>query len=219
MALPTFLSLVNDVLIRLREPTVTTVNENTVSQLVGKFVNDSKRECADAYDWDAFNTSVTVTTAADQYTGYSITGAGVRCKIMDVINTTKYYPLEPMDHASLDIQAFGTANPQKTTPFHYIFGGVDTNGDAQVKFWPIPDGAYSIRFSLVVPENDFTSDTDTTKMPKEPIVLGAYARALIERGEDGGTNSSEAYAMFRGMLSDAIAMESTRSSEDTFEAI
>ena len=39
MALPSYLSLVNDVLVRLREPEVTTVNENVLSKLVSKFVN------------------------------------------------------------------------------------------------------------------------------------------------------------------------------------
>ena len=214
MALPTFLSLVNDVLVRLREPTVSTVSENTLSNLVGKFVNDAKRECADAYDWDAFNTAVIVQTIPNQYDGYSITGAGVRCKIMDVINTSRQYILDPMDHASLDIQAFGTLNPQKTTPFNYIFGGVDNNGDAMVKFWPIPDAAYNIRFSLIVPEGDMVNDGDITKLPKEPIVLNALARSLVERGEDGGLASSEAYALAKKSLGDLIALELARSPEN-----
>ena len=72
MALPTYLSLVNDVLIRLREPTVTSVSQNTVSNLIGTFVNDAKREIADSYDWDAFNYAVIVPTVANQYEGYSI---------------------------------------------------------------------------------------------------------------------------------------------------
>lgn len=214
MALPTYLSLVNDVLVRLREPQVNSVSDTTLSLLVGKFVNDAKREAADAYDWDAFNTAITIPTVANQYDGYSITGAGVRCKIMDVINTSRQYILEPMDHATLDIQAFGTVNPQKTTPFNYIFGGVDSNGDAMVKFWPIPDAVYNIRFSLIVPENDMESDTDTTKLPKEPIVLGALARALVDRGEDGGLTSSEAYALAKKSLGDLIALELARSPEN-----
>jgi hypothetical protein len=214
MALATYLSLVNDVLVRIREPQVTSVNENTMSALIGKFVNDAKREAADAYDWDAFNTAVTVPTVANQYVGYSITGAGVRCKIMDVINTSRQYVLSPMDHATLDIEAYGTANPQKTTPFYYIFGGVDSNGDAMVKFWPIPDAVYNIRFSMVVPEDDMVDDGDTTKLPKEPIVLGAVARALVERGEDGGLTSSEAYALAKKSLGDLIALELARSPEN-----
>ena len=47
-----------------------------------------------------------------------------------------------------------------------------------------------------------------------------FCSILIERGEDGGTSSSEAYALFRGMLSDAIATESTRYPEESnFEAV
>jgi hypothetical protein len=103
---------------------------------------------------------------------------------------------------------------------YYTIQGVDTNGDTQIKFWPVPNAVYSIRFSLIVPEEDFTSDTDTTKLAKEPIVLNAYARALVERGEDGGLSSSEAYALARSAMSDLIALELARSPEnDSFEAV
>ena len=57
-------------------------------------------------------------------------------------------------------------------------------------------------------------------MPKEPVILGAYARALVERGEDGGLNSSEAYGLYRSSLADAIAIESSRYVEkDGWEAV
>jgi hypothetical protein len=50
--------------------------------------------------------------------------------------------------------------------------------------------------------------------------LGAYARALIERGEDGGLSSSEAYAIYKSCMSDLIALELARSPEnDSFEAV
>lgn len=49
----TYLELVNDVLIRLREQTVSTVSLTTYSTLIGKFVNDAKRQIEDAYDWNA----------------------------------------------------------------------------------------------------------------------------------------------------------------------
>jgi hypothetical protein len=43
---------------------------------------------------------------------------------------------------------------------------------------------------------------------------------LVERGEDGGLSSSEAYAMYRSAMSDLIALELARSPEnDTFEAV
>jgi hypothetical protein len=214
MALPTYLSLVNDVLVRLREPTVSSVTDTTLSTLIGKFVNDAKREIADAYDWDAFTTSVTITTAASQYTGYSLTGAGTRFKVINVIDITKYGALTPTTVNEIERRVFITASPQSSDPSEYAFKGVDSNGDSQAMLWPIPIGVNSIRFSLLVPEDDMSSNTDTTKLPKEPIVLGAFARALVERGEDGGLSSSEAYALAKKSLGDAIAIELARSPEN-----
>jgi len=220
MALPTYLDLVNDVLVRMREPEVTTVAENTVSNLVGKYINDAKRQVSDAYDWDAFNTPITVSTIANTTGPYSITGAGVRFKTMDVINTTSFYEMQPLSHANYDSFYYTTPTPTKGLPMYYSIKGVDTNGDIKVNFWPVPDAVYNIRFSLIVPEADFTTDTSTTLLAKEPIVLGAFARALVERGEDGGLSSSEAYAMYKSCMSDLIALELARSPEnDTFEAV
>ena len=214
MALPTFLSLVNDVLVRLREPTVSTVAENTLSTLVGKFVNDAKRECSDAYDWDAFNTAITITTTASQYTGYSLTGAGTRFRVINVLDITDYGSLLPSTVNEIERRVFSTASPQNADPSEYAFKGVDSNGDSQVMLWPIPVKTSSLRFSLVVPETDMTADADTTKLAKEPIVLGALARALVERGEDGGLSSSECYALAKKALADVIAIELARSPEN-----
>jgi hypothetical protein len=220
MALSTYLDLVNDVLVRMREPTVTTVSQNTVSALVGKYVNDAKRQVSDAYDWDAFNTPITVSTIANTTGPYSITGAGIRYKTMDVINTTSFYELSPLSHANYDSFYYTTPTPTKGLPMYYSIKGVDTNGDIKVNFWPVPDAVYSIRFSLIVPEADFTTDSSTTLLAKEPIVLGAFARALVERGEDGGLSSSEAYALYKSCLSDLISLELARSPEnDQFEAV
>jgi hypothetical protein len=220
MALPTYLQLVNDVLVRMREPEVTTVAETTFSSLIGKFINDTKRQVSDAYDWDAFNTPITVNTIANTTGPYSITGAGVRYKTMDVINITSFYEMSPLSHANYDSFYYTTPTPTKGLPMYYSIKGVDTNGDIKVNFWPVPDAVYSIRFSLIVPEADFSTDSSTTLLAKEPIVLGAYARALIERGEDGGLNSSEAFAMYKSCMSDLIALELARSPEnDTFEAV
>jgi hypothetical protein len=214
MALPTYLTLVNEVLQRLREPTVSTVNENTLSTLIGRFVNDAKRECADAYDWDAFNTSVTVPTVASQYTGYSLTGVGTRFKVTNVLDITDYGSLLPTTVDKIERRVYSSASPQNADPSEYAFNGVDSSGDAQVMFWPIPVGVNNIRFSLIVPETDFTTDSGTTKLPKEPIVLGAQARALVERGEDSGLTSSECYSLARKTLADLIAVETARSPEN-----
>jgi hypothetical protein len=57
-------------------------------------------------------------------------------------------------------------------------------------------------------------------VPYEPVIFLAYAKALAERGEDGGLASSEAYGLCKTSLSDAIAIESGRyGEEETWDAV
>lgn len=212
MALPTFLSLVNDVLVRLREPEVTTVNENVLSKLVGKFVNDAKRQVEDSYDWNALTTTLTASTT-DGVFNYTLVGTGSRFKLIEIYNNTNRYHLHSKDAVSMTQSFLGSPNPQKGAPNYYNFNGVDSNGDTQVDLFPIPDGVYSIFFNIYQPQAEMTSDSATMLVPKEPVVLLALARSLVERGEDGGLTNSEAYGMFKSALSDYIAIEQSRYNE------
>ena len=213
----TYLELVNDVLIRLRESTVSTVGETTYSSLIGKFVNDAKRQIEDTYNWNCLNQTITVTTASGT-SSYSLTGVGQKFRVGDVINTTSYITLSNIAVADMNRKLnFGT--PAQSIPSQYCFSGVDGNGDTKVDLFPIPSGVFTLKFDVTIPQANLTSDGTSVKVLDYLVTQSAYARALIERGEDGGTNSSEAYALFRGMLSDAIALESTRYPEDNFVAV
>jgi len=213
----TYLELVNDVLVRLRESTVSTVGETTYSSLIGKFVNDAKRQIEDTYTWNVLNQTVTVTTTANT-SSYSLTGTGQKFRIAEVLNTTSNIVLGNIAVSDMNRNlSFGT--PAKGIPSDYCFNGSDSNGDTKVDLYPIPDGVYTLKFEVTIPQANLTADGTSVKVLDYLVTQSAYARALIERGEDGGTNSSEAYALFKGMLSDAIAMESTRYPEDNFVAI
>jgi len=210
----TYLELVNDVLVRLRESTVSTVGETTYSSLIGKFVNDAKRQIEDAFNWNALSTTVTITTVANT-SSYSMTGAGQKFQVNDAINKTSNVGLSNISFVRMNRNLnFGT--PATGVPAEYAFSGVDGSGDTKVELYAIPDAVYSIVFDLAVPQAALSSDATSVKVLDYLVAQSAYARALIERGEDGGTASSEAYALFRGMLSDAIALESTRYVENNF---
>jgi len=213
----TYLELVNDVLIRLRESSVTTVGETTYSSLIGKFVNDAKRQIEDAYNWNALSTTITITTVANTHS-YSLTGAGQKFQVSDAINSTSVIGLRNISFVDMN-RKLNFATPATSIPSEFTFSGVDASGDTKVELFPVPDGVYTILFDLVVPQATLSSDATSVKVLDYLVAQSAYARALIERGEDGGTASSEAYALFRGMLSDAIALESTRYIEDNFEPV
>jgi hypothetical protein len=205
------------VLVRLRESTVSTVGETTYSSLIGKFVNDAKRQIEDTYTWNVLNQTVTVTTAGGT-SSYSLTGTGQKFRIAEALNTTNYIVLSNIAVSDMNRKLnFGT--PVQGVPTEYCFNGSDGNGDTKVDLYPVPNGVYTLKFDVTIPQANLTADGTSVKVLDYLVAQSAYARALIERGEDGGTNSNEAYALFRGMLSDAIAMESTRYPEDNFVAI
>lgn len=203
----TYLQLVNNVLARLRESSVASVSTNAYSSLIGKFVNDAKRQVEDAWNWESLYTTITVTTSSGT-SGYTLTGAGYRFKIDSVNNTTDQYPLNNVSLKFIkDIQQ--TASTDNGSPTYYAISG-NSSGDATVEFYPTPDSTQSIKFNIYKPQADLSSDSDVLTIPSEAVIAGAYARALVERGEDGGLSSSEAYGLYKGILADQIALEAAR---------
>lgn len=208
----TYLELINDVLIRLRETQVTTATLTPYSTLIGKFVNDAKRQVEDAYNWNALNETITVTTNGSTYQ-YSVTGAGQKFRVSQVLNTTSNVVMQniPVDL----MNRYQNFTPiVQNIPTQYCFEDVDNNGDTKVTLFGRPNGVYVIKFFLTVPQAPLTSDSTVVSVPDVLVAQNAYARALVERGEDGGLSSSESFALYKSMLSDYIALESTRFPED-----
>lgn len=205
----TYLELVNDVLIRLREQTVATVTATNYSTLIGKFVNDAKRQVEDAFPWNVLGRDVTVTTTAGTYK-YSLTGAGQKFQVLDAINSTSNIPLENIGFVEMNRYQNYAIVPASTIPSKYTFDGVDASYDAKVTLYPRPDGVYSLLFSLAVPQATLSSDNTICLVPDVLVAQNAYSRALVERGEDGSMSSSEAFLLYKSMLSDYIALEGTR---------
>lgn len=219
MALPTYLQLVNDVLVRMREPEVSSVSENVLSKLVGRLVNDAKRQVEDAYNWNALTATVTAVTDPNVF-NYGLTGVGGRFKVIDVYNATGKVQMSPATTEIMNSEFLTAAAPPTGRVQYYNFNGITSVGDTQVDLYPIPDSVQTILFNLYVPQDRLVNDGDTMYVPEEPVILGAFARALVERGEDGGLPSSEAYALYRSSLADHIAIEASRYVEEqSWEAI
>jgi hypothetical protein len=196
----------------LRENQVSTNSETAYSTLIGLFVNDAKRQIEDAFSWNVLGQTVNITTTSGTYI-YSMTGAGQKFQVMDALNTTANVGLQNISFVQMN--RFQNLVPTVTgVPEYYAFDGVDSNGDTKVVLYPRPDGVYNLPFALTVPQAPLTTDSTVVKVPDYLVVQNAYARALVERGEDGGLSSSEAYQLYRGMLADQIALEGTRYPEN-----
>ncbi len=214
----TYLEMINDVLTRLRETPVSTASETTYSALIGKFVNDAKRQVEDAYTWNSLEQVITINTVAGTYE-YALTGAGQKFRLEDAINVTSNVTLRNISYEWMNRRQ-NFATPVSGIPSEFIFDGVDGSGDAKVTLYPRPDNVYQLNFTLNIPQATLSSDGTSVLVPDVLVVQNAYARALAERGEDGGLTSSEAYQLYRLMLSDYIALEATRFPDyDAFEAV
>ena len=209
----TYLDVVNNVLRRLREPTVTSVNDTDYSAMVGVLVNDAKREVEDAYDWNALSDTLTAVTEADVF-NYVLVGSRTRFRVIDVLNDTKDFELKYAPTSWMNRQ-YLIADTQTGEPTYYNFNGVDANGDTQVDLYPIPDGVYNLRFNLTIPQADLSEDNERVLVPDHLVAMLAYSKAIAERGEDSGVLSSEAYQMYRLALSDAVAIERNHYKEET----
>lgn len=209
----TYLEIINAVLRRLRETEVTDVNETDYSKLIGEYVNSVKKEVEAAWDWNALRTTLTLNTTSGIF-NYTLLGSGSRFRVSDVVNDTSNYMLQQKGAAWMN-QRFLTVDTQLSTPSFYSFNGVDSNLDSKVDLYPVPDGVYTLRFNVTIPQDDLVENTDTLQIPSEPIIQGALARAISERGEDGGRLSNDQYMLYRSAMADEIAIEAGRFSDET----
>ena len=209
----TYLQIINAVLRRLRETEVTDVDETDYSKLIGEYVNSVKKEVEAAWDWNALRTTLTLNTVASTF-NYTLIGSGSRFRLSDVVNDTSNYMMQPRSAQWMN-QRFLTVDQQLSTPSFYSFNGVDSNQDSAVDLYPIPDGVYTLRFNVTIPQDDLVANTDTLLIPSEPVIQGTLARAISERGEDGGRLSNDQYLLYRSALADEIAIEAGRFSDET----
>jgi hypothetical protein len=208
----TYLNIVNNVLRRLREDEVTSVQDSTYSKMAGDFVNDAKRIVEDSWDWSALRTTLTITTTADVF-NYVLTGSQNRIKALNVINDTANLFMEYKTATFFD-EAYLISEPRKSAPTYYTYNGVDSDGDTQIDIYPTPDKEYTIRFNCVKRTADLSADDDQLTVPSMPVVHLAIALLARERGETGGTSAPEYFTIANQYLSDAIALDAQKHPEE-----
>jgi hypothetical protein len=201
-----FLEIVNSVLVRMRENEVTSVQDTPYSRLIAQLVNVVKREVEDRWNWSALRTTLTAITTPTLF-NYVLVGSTTRIRVLQVLNDTDDVIMKQQTSNWFDKQ-FLFATPQQGSPFYYNFNGVDSNGDSQIDFYPIPDAAYEIRVNCIIPQARLVNDADKPLVPAEILIEGTIARAISERGDDGGYVEQE--QRYREIMSDYIAIESEK---------
>lgn len=212
----TYLSLVNDVLIRLREDTIDSVGgssaalvEDPVAYMVKQFVNDAKRLVEQAHTWNALRTEWTISAVQGTHT-YALANSGDSAVIETVLSSAGREVAEaPLSKVRKDALGGG-----QNTPRSYAANGVDASANLQVQLSPTPKEAGTFYVYGFKAQSDLQTDTDVCLVPSKPVIYVALAMAARERGEVGGQTSTDLFAVAQGYLSDAIAIDAATNSHD-----
>src|SRR3990167_4558879 len=181
----TALTIVNAVLRRLREAQVTDFS-SAYATLILDFVNETKRECEDAWRWT---------------------------DLRQTIPTNKSY-IYPLSSSVIEKYKW-TTTTTNAQPTHYTVHGSSTNGIANIDLWPIPDGSYVLKIPMYAPQGDFSIIGDNLIIPELPVILGTWARAISERGEDQGLKTTDQYVLYQNSLAYHIGIDVARVPHET----
>ena len=222
----TYRQLINSVLLRLREDTIASdwsgdINDSTLTpyqKLIGTLVNDAKKNVESYHDWNALRETFNVRLRDGnmQYTlGDALRGAGVSFKVIDVINKTTGTVLEQVPNDWINEAVFPLAQASSGEPTKYAFNGISVASatrepDFNIDFYPIPDSAANnqiVAVNIVGAQDDLNEAAEVLRVPAQPVILGAWARAIAERGEDGGTQYSAVAAEARDSLMQAVQLD------------
>ena len=212
----TFQDIVKSVLRRLREnPNVSNIAENTnpYIQLIGELVNDAKYEVENAWSWSALRVSLSGVTTSGVFS-YELNGSGQNFTLLDALNDTSNWFLQYKTQSDMT-DLYLNNNPQSGAPQYFTYNGTSADGDTMVDLYPKPNGVYEFHFNIVRRTPRFTEDLDELYIAPEPVIALAYAKAVEERGEDGGISSASAYQTAARMLNDAISFDAAKHPEET----
>jgi hypothetical protein len=224
----TFKELINEVLIRLREDTISdwtgdindasnNANVSDYHRVIASLVNDSKKHVESRHDWTALRETMTVATVAGTmiYTlGDSNTGAGSNVRIFDVINQKTGRHLSQVGNEWLNARSFPAENIATGEPTKYAING-STNvsstrpPDVNIDLYPVPTEVQNINFNIIKIQPNMKTSGEILTVPESPVILGAWARAISERGEDGGTQSSVAAQEANESIKQAIILDNS----------
>ena len=209
----TQLTLINNVLRRLREDTVATTNENDYSTLIAMWINDGVRDLSDRFAWKSLEHEITITLAIGT-TEYdlsdTVSGGG------DVPNSERATTSESIllwdnminkpvaflfdDASDTDTNAQmrliteedryrkqqGDRSQTQIDPIDFSLK-LKSDGDGYLlTVWPIPSAARTIRIKFWTPQAEIAYDgtADSTEVIVHNATVEAYAH-MIASNERG----------------------------------
>ena len=211
----TYLDVLNAVLRRLREAPVKNSDQDEFSQLIRQFVNETKEEIENAYEWNRLRHSIIISTAKweTKYVAHCIDS---RARVLEVYVDDGI----PMKFGKWSVQnRLALAHrDQEGRPQYIDRNGFDSTGSQIYEVWPKPDkDGYIITINAVIPQDEYLStdmDDAYVEIPTAPLILGAYLRAVEEEGDDATSRYEFNYKMYQDSLHRAIAADESQHTDE-----
>jgi len=214
-----FLDLVNQVLVRLREDTVTTsaFQSDPFYRVIGASINDAKRACEDSWQWSQLRYEVDVPVLQGQ-TVVTIPSTADRQMVIQsilVVETAAWMVSATRQWMKDKYRDVANTPVQENNPYYYGWTYDEpTTGDQQILIYPPPEKAYTLRLQVYKPQANLVEWDDRLLIPSLPVYQLGTALASRERGEVGNTPTSALFQVASTALSDAIAYDSAKFPEE-----
>jgi hypothetical protein len=208
----TQLQIVNSVLTRLRESTVSSVASSDYSKLIGEFVNDAKSQMEDMWFWTVNETEIDTSILGDSSTReYDLTATTDRSFLIraQYDQTPMAYDVTSSENAQLcdiplkDLREFrNTARTIDDTLAQPVLFSLKPDSDGRgwsIELQQASSSARTWRTYWYVPQADLavdgTADSTEILLPARPIRMLALYAAQYERGEaqPGGKEEQDAH--------------------------
>lgn len=226
-----YVDMCNEVLVRMREEEITSVidpDNDPEQKMVCKLVNDARAFVERSHAWNALRKVWVIDLALEQYK-YNLSGAAEQSSIY-LVKYGSGSELREVPSLWMSKRGRETGSPSWYAPSHVdrhtvqmhiyprpdeSFGGTGdifeyTRAEYGLSSYAQPEKQLSV-FGYGQGEPLTTNDSEIV-VPNEPVMHYALAMAQRERGEAGGQNSAEIFALAKQFLSDAISWDVTNSS-------
>lgn len=199
----TQLTIVNDVLRRLREDTVSSVASTDYSQFIGQLVNDAKEELEDMWFWTVNETAIDTTILADGTLTYDLTGTTDRSFLIRQVEDRLPMAFDVTSNEERQLYDISLKErniirdtwrgvPDDSAAPQYFSIQPDSDGRGYTlslpygsttartwrTYWYAPQAALAL---------DGTDNNTEVLLPRRPIYTKALLLASLERGEEIGT--------------------------------
>ena len=219
----TYLELVNQVLMRLREDKAdkNSLDSNPYFAVIGAAVNDAKTTVEDAWEWGVLRTTKRIQVIQGESIVRIPDSRENSFKISHVLNADSGYFMRPEPLAVIERQYMNEFTVPREEAQVSSYGFYENywnptddtdpdNGLQQIRLGSPANVFTNIIVHCSGGQAQLTEPLQRMRVPAAPVYLLATALASRERGETGGLAVGELLGLAKSALSDAIAIDTTR---------